>query len=224
MSKEQLPSILPGMVWSMLWTQETVGPHRFRLLTARSHEEAAAEALSKLDLSNSEHRRLHECAAMFAVLWPVARAGAVALSSVDLSGQRVLELGCGLGLMSLVAAKQGAEVLATDHHPDALSLVERNAEANQLSVRTACVDWREVADLGTFDWVIASDVLFSFDGAEPLANTIRQTLRPGGTGWVVDPARPWHDHFEKRVEALGLRPKTKPVSYTHLTLPTILLV
>src|SRR3954467_3868236 len=77
----------------------------------------------------------------WAVLWRSGVALARKLDGSDLRGRRVVELGCGLGVPSLAAARAGAEVLATDIDTDALSLVERNAQANGLAVETAVVDW-----------------------------------------------------------------------------------
>src|SRR5919106_1769576 len=64
------------------------------------------------------------------VLWRSGVALARELDPEWLGGKRVLELGCGLGVPSIAAARWGAEVLATDADPDALALLERNAEAN----------------------------------------------------------------------------------------------
>ena len=61
----------------------------------------------------------------WAELWPAALALVAALPPIG--GLRVVELGCGLGLPSLVAAARGAEVTATDWAPDAIELLERNA-------------------------------------------------------------------------------------------------
>ena len=44
----------------------------------------------------------------WALLWPAGRALADALTGRDLTGKRVLELGCGLALASVVAARRGA--------------------------------------------------------------------------------------------------------------------
>src|SRR3954453_3482708 len=97
------------------------------------------------------------------VLWRSGMALARELDGIDLRGRRVVELGCGLGVPSLAAARAGAEVLATDIDTDALSLVERNAQANGLTVETAVVDWAHpepLVERAPFDLVIASDLLY----------------------------------------------------------------
>ena len=102
---------------------------------------------------------------MFGVIWPSARALASRLTTHELRGRRVLELGCGLALPSLVAAKAGAEVTATDQHPDTERFLAENLERNRLQVRYARLDWSgaappEVPERG-FDLVLASDVLYA---------------------------------------------------------------
>src|SRR5436190_10893794 len=68
----------------------------------------------------------------WAELWPSGRALAEIVGERDVTGLRVVELGCGLGLPSLSAALGGANVLATDWSPDAVDLVRKNAAANGL--------------------------------------------------------------------------------------------
>lgn len=55
-------------------------------------------------------------------------------------GQRFLEVGCGAGLVSLVAARAGAQVTATDLNPHAVELLQHNARQNRLKVRAVQTD------------------------------------------------------------------------------------
>ena len=105
------------------------------------------------------------------VLWRSGVALAEELETERLQGLRVLELGCGLALPSLVAARAGAEVIATDVDDEALPLVERNARENGLSVETAAADWArpdELVERAAFDLVLAADVLYEHESVEPL--------------------------------------------------------
>src|ERR687885_2593214 len=70
-------------------------------------------------------------------LWPSGTALAQAIAARPLAGRRVLELGCGLGLVSLAAALGGAEVLAVDRSPEAVAFTAANAARNGLAVGTA---------------------------------------------------------------------------------------
>src|SRR3954464_4681225 len=75
----------------------------------------------------------------WSVLWRSGMALARVLAGQDLRGLRVVELGCGLGIPSIAAARGGAEALATDGDIDSLSLLRRNAEANGVEVETDAV-------------------------------------------------------------------------------------
>jgi len=112
-------------------------------------------------LIDEEQFAAEEFLPYWAELWPAGAALAEALPT-DLSGRRVLELGCGLGLPSLVAAARGASVLATDWAPEALELLELNARRNGLSLGVACVRWDEPDRLLDTGWelVLAADVLY----------------------------------------------------------------
>jgi predicted nicotinamide N-methyase len=125
----------------------------------------------------------------WAVLWRSGVALAHELAGAPLAELRVVELGCGLGAPSLVAARAGASVLATDLEPEALELVARNAHENGLAVETACVDWTEGDEMlarGPFDLVLAADVLYEQASVAPLLALLP---RIGREVWLADPGR-----------------------------------
>jgi predicted nicotinamide N-methyase len=135
----------------------------------------------------------------WSVLWrsgvALARSLAADAPRLALAGARVVELGCGLALPSLVAARAGASVLATDGDPDALPLVERNAAENGVAVETACVDWAAcdtLADRGPFDLVLAADVLYERASVGLLLSLLP---RLGGEVLLADPGRPAAEAF-----------------------------
>jgi predicted nicotinamide N-methyase len=75
----------------------------------------------------------------------------------------VLELGCGVGLPSVVALAGGAEVTATDHYAAALDFARYNARSNLgVEPETRLLDWHtpRVEGLGVFDLILAADVLY----------------------------------------------------------------
>jgi len=124
------------------------------------------------------------------VLWRSGVALARELAGVPLRGLRVVELGCGLAVPSLVAARAGATVLCTDAEPEALELVARNARANGVSVETMRADWTEPHVLrarAPFDIALASDVLYERHSVAPLLALLPQ-LAP--ETWLADPGRP----------------------------------
>lgn len=142
---------------------------------------------------------------MFGVLWPGARALARRVAAADLAGSSTIELGCGLALPSIVAASRGARALATDNHPHAGRFLGANAHHNAVEVAWRELDWRAPpGDLGTFDRVIASDLLFSEALAPFVAGAIAATLAPSGEAWLVDPGRLALATFERAARERGL--------------------
>ena len=103
----------------------------------------------------------------------------------------IVELGCGLGVPSLVAAARGAEVTAVDWAEDAVVLLRRNAAANELELRAERRDWREPWS-SHFDLAIAADVLYELRNVEPVLERLRE-LAP--VAFVALAARPFEDAF-----------------------------
>jgi len=132
---------------------------------------------------------------------PPPRGAPAAPAALD--GLRVVELGCGLALPSLAAARSGATVLATDVEPEALELVARNAGLNGLSVETLRLDWSEPAVLlsrAPFDLVLASDVLYERHSVAPLLALLPR-LAPEAL--LADPGRPAPGAFLEQARRRG---------------------
>lgn len=124
----------------------------------------------------------------WAELWPSSVALARYITALPLEGLRVIELGCGLALPSIVAALEGADVLATDWSPDALAFAERNAVLNDAPVATARLAWAEPESApGGFDLVLAADVLYERRNVEQLLSLLP---RLGDEVLLADPGRP----------------------------------
>ena len=126
----------------------------------------------------------------WAVLWRSGVALAYELDGAALRDLRVVELGCGLAVPSIAAARAGADVLATDACAEALALVARNAQANGVRIETAKVEWAEPEELvgrAPFDLVLAADVLYERASVAPLLSLLPR-LAP--QAWLADPGRP----------------------------------
>jgi len=142
----------------------------------------------------------------WAELWPSALALARHLSRRDLSGIRAIELGCGVGLPTTVALARGAEVLATDHYEAALEFTAYNARTNlDLEPEVFALDWRqpEIRSMGTFELVIAADVLYERKNASALADLVPKLLAPGGEAVFADPRRDEAPVFLDAMEEQG---------------------
>jgi predicted nicotinamide N-methyase len=134
----------------------------------------------------------------WSVLWRSGVELAREVEGMELEGRRVLELGCGLGVPSMAAARGGAGVLATDADSDAIELLERNASANDLSMETALVEWSDADELvarGPFDLVLASDVLYERPSVADLLDLLPR-LAPEAL--IADPGRPASGVFLER--------------------------
>lgn len=127
----------------------------------------------------------------WADLWPSAQVLAGEVRTMRLGGQRVLELGCGLGLVAIGATLAGGEVTVTDYYDDAILFAALNvADATGKRVAARMVDWTAMPpDLGRFDVVLTSDVLYEPRYATLVADAIAATLVRGGEAIIADPGR-----------------------------------
>jgi predicted nicotinamide N-methyase len=137
--------------------------------------------------------RLGREAPYWAIVWPsgCALADEVARRP-PAAGARVLELGCGLALPSLAAARAGAEVLATDVSPDAVAFAAHTLALDEQTGDVAAIDWREARALleaAPWDLVLAADVLYLQRNVRALQDLLPKLVAPGGEVWLADPGR-----------------------------------
>lgn len=184
-----------------------VGRHVLRLTRPRSAEDLIDEAEFAVD----------ERLPYWAELWPSGRVLADRLAAADLAGRRVLELGAGLGVPSLVAALGGAEALATDWYEPALAFARLNAARAGVPLATMLVDWREppaaLVEAAPFDLVVAADVLYEPRNAEPLAALLPVLVGGAGEAWVADPRRPDARPFLDALAGAGWSVATSEVPF-----------
>ncbi len=158
------------------------------------------------DLISEDDYVMDERLPYWADLWPSAQILAREVRTMRLSGQRLLELGCGLGVVAIAASMAGARVTATDYYDDALQFATLNvADATGDTIAARMVDWTALPpDLGKFDVVLASDVLYEHRYAPLVANAIATTLVRGGEAIVADPGRIALDAFREECTERGL--------------------
>jgi predicted nicotinamide N-methyase len=128
----------------------------------------------------------------WAELWASAVALAHDVSMRALSGRPTLELGCGLGLPSIAAARAGGRVLATDWSPDAVRATAANAELNGVEVETMECSWAEpdaIVERGPWPLVLASDVLYERRTVELLLDLLPRLVDERGLVLLADPGR-----------------------------------
>lgn len=147
----------------------------------------------------------------WAVAWPAGLALARHLAARVRPGERVLELGCGVGAAALGAALAGADVLATDNQPPALRLARMNARRCRLPLRAAAADWRAWPLCGRFDRVVGSDVTYEPSAFAALLAVLRASVAPGGEALLTDPGRLTTTAFLQEAAAAGWRCGTEPL-------------
>lgn len=126
----------------------------------------------------------------WAMLWPAGIALAECVEELIGKGNRsVLELGAGLSLPSLAAARAGARVVATDWYMDPLAYAAASAKANGLDVECKFLDWRHPPHWPQFDLIIGADLLYERRNFGPILATLDQLLAPAGIAVFSDPER-----------------------------------
>ena len=158
-----------------------IGDRDVNILRPRSAEDLISESDFERD----------ERLPYWAELWPSSTILANFIAADTRPRSRVIELGAGVGLVSIAAAIAGHHVTATDYYEDALAFARANSFRNLgYEIDTALVDWRAVSpDLPRFDIVLASDVLYESRYAPLVAGVIERFLSPRGVAYVADPGR-----------------------------------
>ncbi len=134
----------------------------------------------------------------WAELWASAIALAHDVSIRSLRGRPTLELGCGLGLPSIAAARAGGRVLATDWSPDAVRATGANAERNDVEIETLQCSWSEAdAIVARAPWplVIASDVLYEQRNVDQLLELLPRLVDRRSLVLLADPGRVPSERF-----------------------------
>jgi predicted nicotinamide N-methyase len=152
---------------------------------------------------------------LFGIIWPSGLQLAEHMAARPLKvAERILEVGCGLALASLVCHRRGADVTASDRHPLALSFLIENLRLNDLRpLPYRDGDWcadpapdvhdRRALVHGRFDLIMGSDVLYERDERGHLAGFIERHAMPDAEVVIVDPDRGNRSAFTHRMAAQG---------------------
>ncbi len=142
---------------------------------------------------------------LFGLLWPSSQVLAGMMATYELAGRRVLEMGCGLGLASLVVHRLGGDVTASDCHPLAAGFLRENLRLNDLSaMKYMAANWsRPNPGLGRFDVLIGSDLLYDRGQPEALSQFIAQHSEASSDVLIIDPGRGNQASFTRKMGVLG---------------------
>ena len=152
---------------------------------------------------------------LFGLLWDSALQLAALMAVRPMVAQeRILEVGCGLALASLVSHRRGADITASDCHPLAATFLLENLRLNGLQpLPYRHGHWSAAPDLparpgrpiveGRFGLIIGSDVLYERDQPGHLSSFIERHALPCAEVLIVDPDRGNRPAFSRRMAAAG---------------------
>jgi predicted nicotinamide N-methyase len=149
----------------------------------------------------------------WAELWSSAVALAHDVSIRALRGKRTLELGCGLGLPSIAAARAGGRVLATDWSADAVRATAANAERNGVDVETLRCAWGDpdaIVARAPWQLVLGSDVLYERRHVDQLLGLLPRLVDERGLVLLADPGRAPSEEFLLRAAEEGWIVRSSP--------------
>ncbi|MFV1940592.1 MULTISPECIES: class I SAM-dependent methyltransferase [Pseudomonas] len=128
---------------------------------------------------------------LFGQVWPSSYVLATAMQAMNLQGKRILELGAGLALASLVVHSRGGNMTVSDYHPLIPTFLNENLRLNKLGpIRYEVADWsRTDLELGQFDLIIGSDLIYEYDHPAMLADFIDRHSADQVEILMVDPDR-----------------------------------
>lgn len=155
----------------------------------------------------------HEADPFWARLWPAATTTAEAILRADWEpNQRVLEVGCGVGLVGLAALARNCDVTFSDRIPLAVSVALENARCNGFDrARGLVLDWSQPSD-ESYPIIVGSDLLYDAAVNVTLLDLLERVLAPGGCCWIGDPgrqrARTFIQSADQRGFAIRLRDHT----------------
>lgn len=152
-------------------------------------------------------RLLHDESAVppyWAMVWGGARALAVHIATrLPVAGKSVLDVGCGLGLVSLAASRGGARVTAIDRELAAIEFVLASAAVNRSRVEALVGDIMSANLQRRYDLVLAADLLYERAEFDRLAGSLACAVEAGGTLWVADPQRVETADFYRALDRRG---------------------
>jgi len=191
---------MPG--YETLVLNVPVGTQSFRLKSLRDRQQYVDRdgSAARLGISSATWP-------LFGLLWPASLALAEAMSVADVDGRRILEIGCGLALPSLVLKRRGADITASDHHPLAKRFLDFNAALNCVPpIDFVAMPWEgPISEIGHFDIIIGSDVLYERGHAELLAELVDRLSEPRAEVWISCPGRGYLGRFSRALQARGFR-------------------
>jgi predicted nicotinamide N-methyase len=119
---------------------------------------------------------------LWAKIWKASwvLSGYLAAMPVDVN-KRILEIGGGVGLVSIVAAAFGHRISMTEYNSDALNFARANASRNHCpDLPIFKLDWHHSELRDQFDMIVASEITYKEEDFSPLIQLFKSNLKVGG--------------------------------------------
>ncbi len=157
--------------------------------------------------------------ALFGILWPSSQILANYVYQSDTTLKRILEVGCGIGLSSLLLNHLHQDITATDYHPEVKTFLLKNSDLNNdKEIPFYRLNWEDesLKKVGKFDLIIGSDLLYQQDHGELLSHFINNYANNTCEVIIVDPSRGNHSKFKKEMISFGFKyEKIDTLNYTN---------
>jgi len=119
---------------------------------------------------------------LWAKIWQASWVLADYLATMPVAAKKqFLELGAGVGLVSIVAASFGHRITMSEYNHDALQFARANAHINDCpGLPIVELDWNRPQLPGRFDYIVASEVIYKEEDCRPLMKLLKACLKPDG--------------------------------------------
>jgi len=118
---------------------------------------------------------------------------------------RAIDLGCGMGLAGVSAARLGLHVLFADLEPPALLFARLNSLPDRERCRYRRVNWQIDRLQERFDFILGADIVYDRSQWSFLHTFFEAHLAPGGAVLIGEPGRSSGEEFEPWISARGWR-------------------
>jgi len=153
----------------------TIKDRRFRFFVPRS-----------LDRFLDPNDIFHEFP-LWAKIWQASIVLADHLAGMPVDPQRqFLEIGCGIGVVGIVAAAFGHRITITEYNPDAINFAKANIQANLSAnnggggIEVIRLDWADPVLEKRFDAIVGSEVIYREADFQAILNLFETSLTPSG--------------------------------------------
>jgi len=119
---------------------------------------------------------------LWAKIWPASWVLAGYLAEMPVAPcKKIIEIGGGTGLVSIVGASFGHDITLTESNPDALQFARANALVNGCPhLPILELDWNRPQLKDTVDYIVASEVTYNKEDLQPLLRLFKHCLSPDG--------------------------------------------